>query len=256
MDHREAVDWNIAELYLRQELSPEDEAAFEEHLLHCEECREDLNELEAVIESVERYHSNRFQNVAEESSSFRRSLISGKVFLRIAATILVVAGLAGITDLLIRGDRFSKHSPVAAERDAKKTYDTALVPETNEIAASHAVKDIPQLDSPGPNDGNFTPDSFFESIINNNLRANDFSIVRPSNDTLTAVPVFEWNYREKELLVLVVYNNREQEIFKNPVANKTKPLLKPDPGLYYWQLQDEDEVLATGRFIYLPADVQ
>lgn len=167
MDHREAADRNIAELYLRQELSPEDESAFEEHLLHCDKCREDLNELEAVIESVERYHSNRFQNVAEESSSFRRSLISGKVFLRIAATILVVAGLAGITDLLIRGDRFSKHSPVAAERDAKKTYDTALVPETNEIAASHAVKDIPQLDSPGPNDGNFTPDSFFESIINN-----------------------------------------------------------------------------------------
>jgi len=256
MDHREAADRNIAELYLRQELSPEDESAFEEHLLHCDKCREDLNELEAVIESVERYHSNRFQNVAEESSSFRRSLISGKVFLRIAATILVVAGLAGITDLLIRGDRFSKHSPVAAERDAKKTYDTALVPETNEIAASHAVKDIPQLDSPGPNDGNFTPDSFFESIINNNLRANDFSIVRPSNDTLTAVPVFEWNYREKELLVLVVYNNREQEIFKNSVANKTKPLLELDPGLYYWQLQDEDEVLATGRFIYLPADVQ
>ena len=27
-------------------------------------------------------------------------------------------------------------------------------------------------------------------------------------------------------------------------------------GLYYWQLQDEDEVLATGRFTYLPADGQ
>ena len=38
---------------------------------------------------------------------------------------------------------------------------------------------------------------------------------RPSvNDTLTAVPVFEWNYMEKELLVLVVYNNREQEILR------------------------------------------
>ena len=256
MDHREAVDRNIAELYLRQELSPEDEAAFEEHLLHCEECREDLNKIEAVIESVERFHSNKFQNVTEESSSIMRSLISGKVFLRIAATILVVAGLAGITDFLIRGDRFSKHSPVAAERDDIKTYDTVLVPEMNEIAAGHTVKDIPQPDSPGSNAGNFTPDSFFESIINNNLRANDFRIVRPSNDTLTAVPVFEWNYMEKELLVLVVYNNREQEIFKNTVTNKTKPLLELDPGLYYWQLQDEDEVLATGRFIYLPADVQ
>lgn len=50
MDHTEIEDRQIAELYLRGKLSPEEAASFEEHYLHCQEC---LDRLETA-ESMER----------------------------------------------------------------------------------------------------------------------------------------------------------------------------------------------------------
>lgn len=42
MDHRRIDEHNIAELYVTGRLSPEDEEAFESHLLECSECRESV----------------------------------------------------------------------------------------------------------------------------------------------------------------------------------------------------------------------
>ena len=42
MDHRRIDEQNVAELYVTGRLSPEDEEAFESHLLECSECRESV----------------------------------------------------------------------------------------------------------------------------------------------------------------------------------------------------------------------
>lgn len=42
MDHRRIEEQNVAELYVTGRLSPEDEEAFESHLLECSECRESV----------------------------------------------------------------------------------------------------------------------------------------------------------------------------------------------------------------------
>lgn len=42
MDHRRIDEHNVAELYVTGRLAPEDEEAFESHLLECSECRESV----------------------------------------------------------------------------------------------------------------------------------------------------------------------------------------------------------------------
>jgi len=50
-------------------------------------------------------------------------------------------------------------------------------------------------------------------------------------------------------LSLVVLNNREKKIFNEKIENGTRPELNIEPGLYYWQLQDSEETLLTGRLV-------
>ena len=52
MTHEKVQKENIIEKYVRQQLTPDDENGFEEHLLFCSACRTALQELEDIIEAI------------------------------------------------------------------------------------------------------------------------------------------------------------------------------------------------------------
>lgn len=255
MDHKEAVERNISGLYMKQELSPEDEAAFEEHLLYCEECRKNLEMLEITVKAIERNQINRFRGLITGGLKVPGITNKGSFLLRMAAILLLLFGIAGAITILIRRDRTTKYSPDTAGMIIDSVFDTVTIIRTNKIVSAPTDR--------GKEDeyrviyaDNFIPSPFFENIVQNKMRDKGFRVISPVNDTLAALPVFKWADQELSGLILVVFNNREAEIYKGQIVNGSKAVLKINPGLYYWQLQDDHEVLVTGRFIYYPSVAQ
>lgn len=256
MDHKEAVDRNIAELYLKQELSQDDEAAFEEHLLYCEKCRENLKMLDTAYETIQRFQADRLRGIRAGGSSRRVLNITVKFSFRIAAVIILLLGLAGVITILLHRERTPKWFPATPVTSVDSINDTITIYEINKKMSAPGREGNKVAELPGRYVENFVPNPFYENIIQNNMRDNGFRVVSPVKDTLTSLPVFEWNDKEISQLILVVFNNKEAEIFKGQIVNKSRAGMKIKPGLYYWQLQNNDEVLITGRFIYIPVDDQ
>ena len=53
LKHKEIEEKGYIEMYLLKKLSPEEETAFEEHLLYCSDCRNELQRLEEIIKGIE-----------------------------------------------------------------------------------------------------------------------------------------------------------------------------------------------------------
>jgi hypothetical protein len=257
MNHREAVDKEMAELYVNQELSPEDELAFEEHLLYCEECRNQIHLLEATIADIENNQKARFRDKTFINSELTVSKKFHRMsFTRTAAVIILLVGLGGIVMIVFNKLQTDSSIPVFT----KNTYDSLM--NVNPAETSHIidsgrkfVSDI-EMESPVYAMENFRTNSFYENLVENSYRNYEITITSPVKDTLSKIPVFSWEGTIGNALTLIIMNNREKKVFIEKIKSGTSPDLILDPGLYYWQLQDKTQTLITGRFIYLPSTVR
>jgi hypothetical protein len=257
MDHREVVNGNIVELYLRQELSHEKEVAFEEHLLFCEICRRDLDTLEKTIESIERLQMDTFRGKRSSERSFSSFSKVHKIHaLRIAAIFVLLVSIVGIVALIFRREQ-TKQSTFTVTENIADSSGNQLYPNTarnNDTASGTTVKEHEYYKTQYAE--NFTTSPFYENVIENNLRSSEIVMISPVEDTLHQLPVFKWSDAKNRPLTLVVFSNKELRIYKNEIISGTKVDLAIKPGLYYWQLQDTGETLITSRFIYLPSNHQ
>ena len=75
-------------------------------------------------------------------------------------------------------------------------------------------------------------------------------MVSPSNGSTPGSKVsFDWKREGTAALTLSVVDNRGKTIYRTQVDGvpfKLKQSLRP--GLYYWKLQDDNELLYVGKF--------
>lgn len=256
MNHKEASVKKIAELYFNQELTPEDELAFEEHLLTCSLCRDYVQMLEETKEAMITGQQRKFREPVYDKgiihSMPRRSLFT----LRIAAGIILLIGIAGAGYLFfgrksIRGTRLANEIKSEKQLFEKYRNDSAAIIIKPGKTGQEMGHDTQVLVSE-----NFTPDPFYENLINSNFRNKAIKIIDPATDTVSKIPEFTWTENENDVLFLVIINNHEKKLFDKEIKNGEAPFLRIDPGLYYWQLQNHEENLFTGRFVYYPGDVR
>jgi hypothetical protein len=66
--------------------------------------------------------------------------------------------------------------------------------------------------------------------------------------------VFEWTPGKKQKIFLGLMNNENKEIFYKEVSGNKVVLLASEinlsPGLYYWVLENEEDVLSVGKVFY------
>lgn len=252
MNHREAEDNNIAEKYLRLELNPEEETAFEEHLISCEKCRELLKLLESTIDGLNNDIHEQFKTkkgVSKKSNWYSLPLV------RVAAMIILLTGISAVFLYLRNNQAENRMQPVISEIiPDTATSDTEGAEHTRtsrEDTSAVNKKDRTDLIAE-----NFVPHPFYENLVEMNYRSAGIRIERPELDTLREKPVFSWKNIPEEKLTLVIINNREEIKFKEQIFNNTRLKINLSPGLYYWQLQNENETLFTGSFTYLPVTSQ
>lgn len=66
--------------------------------------------------------------------------------------------------------------------------------------------------------------------------------------------VFEWTPGKKQKIFLGLMNNENKEIFYKEVTGNKVVLMASEinlaPGLYYWVVENEEDVLSVGKIFY------
>ncbi len=252
MNHKQAEERNIAELYLAHRLPPDEELAFEEHLLTCKKCRKKIRKLEYAKEAVKLSNQELFRDSGQIQAKGDKKIRNFFSFYHIAAAIIVIVAFTAI--VIIFSDK--KMSPSVISTIPEKDYksftpgyqaDSSDLITDSDSSLAGAKKEMSDYIVE-----NFTPSSFYEKLVNENYRNTGLIIKDPVGDTLPHLPSFAWENSVYESLILVITNNHEKKIFTGIIKNGSTPDVSIGPGLYYWQLQDQKETLFTGRFIILP----
>ncbi len=99
---------------------------------------------------------------------------------------------------------------------------------------------------------NFESNPFYESLVGQTLRTgvNGAEIISPDIDEELNLPVtFEWTGMEEMTLHFQLLNNRAEAIYTETVTGFGITYDEPlDPGLYYWRLETDDQLIHVGRF--------
>jgi hypothetical protein len=228
--------------YVRGRLSSEEEDLFEEHLLFCEHCRREIEMREAIVAGLASNENTHVQKASKHKRSQRTIFIR----LGIAASVLIIAGYFMFSILT------SPKDPEIADRE--EPDEQVTVPSEGSIDTILVADSIPGME-PDKRTENmiseaFIPSPMFENAIENQLRAEGLNILAPdnskifkTNDTIE----FQWE-NGGEQLTLVVFNNKGSIIFEKEIEPPFTLRNKLQPGLYYWQLETEDEALGTFKF--------
>lgn len=245
MEHLYIQDNQIVEKYLLHQLNDDDTAAFEEHLLICSDCRKELETMERIITQAAK---SRMHEVFTGNSGIEnkpRKTKPGLIAMyRMAASLLLFIGVSVVLFYFIKRENKPGGQMV---NESVSREDSLQQPSPDSIVTEHKVKHISNYLA--AEDQAFKPSSFYEPLVSNVYRSADMNISDPAINYSKGVIVFNWSYYRADSLLVLLINNKDSVIFKQRAIPpyKCRKMLKP--GLYYWQLQTDDELLFTGKLV-------
>lgn len=92
---------------------------------------------------------------------------------------------------------------------------------------------------------------YFESFIVN-YRADGIvtMLPKPSAVFITGKEIlFKWNIKQYDSILLSIFNNKEELVHSFSAQNQFIFAQKLSPGLYYWKLESEDDLLYLNKFL-------
>jgi hypothetical protein len=264
--------------YLMGELPDDDAKIFEEHYFQCETCFKELKIVEDAIniiakEGITIFEPEAHQPLAEEGgksseNKYSKNFIPKLIFPDLsppkrwgiafaAITVMVLAlFLTLLNDQEVLNDKvITKNKETLPENQENPLAADTISEKDN----SPFNNDFAELTGPA-----FKPVPYLEEWITENVRSvnnNIDTILSPGigEKFQEKVIIFNWRMVEKENVSLKILTNLEEEIFtsnldKNQLSNYTvqaTPEIFKKAGLYYWRIEDENEVLFTGKFYFL-----
>lgn len=125
------------------------------------------------------------------------------------------------------------------------------------VACTLSVSSFADKGSKQAKPSSFTENKQWEQRLNDRLRSGtDLQMVKPVSGTnYTAKTIeFEWGTPANHKMFLGLLNNENKEVYYQEVKG-TKAVISVQelglkPGLYYWILESEEEVLTLGKFFY------
>lgn len=213
--------------YLAGELSDSDKLAFEEHYFECGECFAELKVAADAVQIIRQEGPEAFTVPASAASKHVttvRGFLAGLIetiqrrpALAVAVVLLLIIAVSPFIYFQLT------HSPSGSE--------------------SYAA--------------NFEPSSVLESFMLQTLKSDQFVLeAQPANDETFKKPEieFRWTLQDEYAenagpLELRILNNKQKQMYSFKVSeNRLAFAKKLEPGLYYWALLSEDEMIYLGRF--------
>jgi hypothetical protein len=226
--------------YIMGRLSEDDEDLFEEHLLFCDRCRQEIEVRESLAAGLD------IISDVSKSSMIRNKESRRGMYIRlgIAATLLFIVGYTLIKLFITQND---SESPIKKEVTLEVPDSLTEQKKTVIITDSSTRPEISHAEMLAEA---FTPLPMFENIINNQVRSAGIAIVSPVNSQSfkpNETVEFLWENAEEQLM-LVIFNNKGKLIFEEKIKTPYRLDASLQPGLYYWQLETEEESLRTFKF--------
>jgi uncharacterized protein YbaR (Trm112 family) len=226
------------ENYILGKLSDKDEELFEEHLLVCPYCQEQLLYFEQLIAATKSYSP-------EKQNQYRKITPATLKWFSIAASVLLVIGLSLVFYSSDKDTNIVQETGFVKDT-LKKIQEKQKIIVTDKKQPTKIAEKKVQL----KNDSAYRINPVFENAIQNITRSSSVEIISPKTSKIYACTdsiVFNWK-SNSEHLMLVVFNNTGEILFEKPVAIPFCFHKQLSAGLYYWQVENEDEALFTGKF--------
>jgi hypothetical protein len=128
---------------------------------------------------------------------------------------------------------------------------------TESIAAKHPSTSLTQQPVPQKLKkeenllaANFEPSPNLEGLVQNDFRSTSIEALSPVVGKVTSQPItFKWKNYDGPV-TLKVLTNKEETVFTSTTEASNLTMKKNlIPGLYYWKLETDEELLFVGKFI-------
>ncbi len=228
-----------------------------DHVENCTKCKKEIIEVVDIMKEAKEA-----ANAPVKSKSIKKSISGiGKT----VALILLVLGFSYIAYKLID---FNTEQQLYAQKEinnlntqdqiVEMTYNAGElnVSEREGISADNKNQSPDQQNSQAAsvkNPEDFRASYNLESLVETNFRSNSIKVIAPrTTQSYTIGQVISFNFVNSinETLFIKVLNNKERNIFTTDfTGNQYKLTKKLQPGLYYWKLETEDDLLYVGKFL-------
>ncbi len=240
--HEDFVVNNSPEKYVLHQLKGENEIFFEEHLLYCNYCREEVQKINLAKEAVIDYASISDGEILKEFK-INKQIIHLKNYFNIAATILIIVAIAWLVMYYSETKKnTTKNILVSKNIELNKTNKSVSIEEyclKNKSIVTHKYENT------------YKEYASFETLVGDDYRSDGISVVTPQNSCNFEYGekiIFIWSKSNITSLTLVIFNNKGKVVFEKLVNQKYEFNNKLKSGLYYWQLETDKDAIYTGKF--------
>ncbi len=242
--HEDFIKNDSAEKYILHQLSEKDCLIFEEHLLYCSTCREEVQQLEKSISFIkETGHESGITLSEIGNQNTNNKVINIRRYAAIAASILILISLIWVFI------HYSKKNNFQSEKLISKNERHINTNKQTEISNKNSTAKIKVAEN--KIEENYKTLPSFETLVNNEYRSESIEIIFPANGKKfkrgTTIK-FQWKKDGLKQLNLVLFNNIGKIISEQKITPDFNFKNTLTPGLYYWQLETETEAVYTGKF--------
>lgn len=224
----------------------------EEVLIHVEECSECKNKILELSVFLRNPDSSPAAHYAQRIR-FKPGQKWFEYSMRIAALFIPAALLISAYFLIYKENSSQKEliSKTTADKQVREKLQLESKSSTKKTQSNLKNGKLGVIN----NNGNLSPRNFrvnpnLESTIGTQYRSASIQILSPRNNVrLSGDIFFSWKKSTQPILILKIINN-QNEVFYNYSVSGNRFIFKQklSPGLYYWKLENKNDLLYIGKF--------
>ena len=236
-DRHHLTDEGVA-LYvdaLRLERTAELPAEIRIHVEGCEECQRQIVESHEMMKSIRvdksRSHPYFDRQVREPGVRYTPYRIAAAV----AGVALLAAGYYAIVSRDSTLPEITKQEQGTSVKEAGVNHTTAV---PNDTVSEPLLAD------------NFTESPNLDDLVHTDFRSTSVEVIAPLNGEIVKAPIrFKWKASNEEMTLKILTNKERTVLSKTVTGDALTVEKKLAPGLYYWKLETEKELIYTGKFL-------
>jgi len=232
-----------------------------EHLENCKECKDNIMDMVVFLRNPD--------SAAQLKRTLRKKFKpkSNWHFYRgkIAAIFVSIALLVGTYFLIVKNPKFMNRiqSDTAESHVQHKHIQPKQIAKNNpglnkqKENPSHLIKNSNKIQSNGDQSKNnrllssrYQVNPNLENMIGSRVRSGFFEVIGPENGSVLKNQIlFSWKKDLDKSHTLNIVDNKNSILFTYPVKGTSFTFQETlAPGLYYWKLESQNELLYVGKF--------
>lgn len=231
------------------------------HVEECVDCKDRIIELSMFLRNPDAGEIDRREVLTEVPWGTRTPRRWYRYPMRIAALFFVAALLIStyfliykdgstVRDLLVNPPGTQEFQQVQGDQNGEPPLEANVTAETGETTKATVKQVVPRRNAQVPS--NFRVNPNLESMIGTRYRSVSVQVLSPRDNTTLAVGGdinFAWKLTTPGPVTFKVIDNRNREACHYEVRGGRFTLKEHlGPGLYYWKLEDHQDLLYIGKF--------